>query len=366
MATRTISATGGTRNWDLLLTWVELAVPTSADLVVATAGSGALRLNVAGACRSFDMTGYTNTLTHGTGINLAIGDGTAGAGSVAFRLVAGMTYTRNNTATSSLSFVSTSGTQQTVTFGGQRMANMTFNGAGGSWLLVDALTARNGTIIVTAGSLDTGGVAVDVLVWLQSGSTTRSVNLRTSLVIVEKTSGTPWSSGTTTNLTFRGLQATISFNVASSSSRTFAGGWLSYGALTLTTAGSTGALIVTGQNTFGAVNFSDASNARTLTLPSLLTQSVTTLNINGTASRLMTVASSSAGRAATLAMTRGATMTYASVQDIAATPSGVVYALDSTDVSGNSGIVFSPPDNLPFREGPVRFPVRAQQRAASW
>lgn len=61
MATRTISNTGG--NYNSTATWVEGAVPTSADDVVATATSGQLTVNVASAARTFDFTNYTNTLT---------------------------------------------------------------------------------------------------------------------------------------------------------------------------------------------------------------------------------------------------------------------------------------------------------------
>jgi hypothetical protein len=61
MATRTISNAGG--NYNSTGTWVEAAVPTSADDVVATATSGQLTVNVSSAARTFNFTNYTNTLT---------------------------------------------------------------------------------------------------------------------------------------------------------------------------------------------------------------------------------------------------------------------------------------------------------------
>ena len=60
-ATRTIADGGG--NYDSIGTWVEGAVPTSSDDVVATATSDQLTVNVASAALSVNFTGYTNTLT---------------------------------------------------------------------------------------------------------------------------------------------------------------------------------------------------------------------------------------------------------------------------------------------------------------
>jgi len=69
MATRTIANGGG--NWNSTGTWVEGAVPTSADDVVATATSGQLTVNVAATCRSLNLTNYANTLTMNNTLTLA-------------------------------------------------------------------------------------------------------------------------------------------------------------------------------------------------------------------------------------------------------------------------------------------------------
>ena len=123
-ATRTIANGGG--NWGDTGTWVEGAVPTSADDVVATATSGNVTINAAAACRSIDLTNYTGTLTHNA-FTLSVGD--ASCGSLTF--VAGMTYTPAGD-TSAISFVSTT-TGNTVTWAGKQPGNVTFNGAGGGW-----------------------------------------------------------------------------------------------------------------------------------------------------------------------------------------------------------------------------------------
>jgi collagen type VII alpha len=74
---------------------------------------------------------------------------------------------------------------------------------------------------------------------------------------------------------------------------------------------------------------------------------------------------STAGTAATIATGTGATVTVTSVKDITATPSNTVYALDSSNVANNTGIVFSPADRLPVTRRP-RTLLQAVARAGSW
>ena len=61
MATRTISNIGG--NYSVIGTWVEGAVPTSADTIVATSTSGNLIINTASNAGSVDFTNYTKNLS---------------------------------------------------------------------------------------------------------------------------------------------------------------------------------------------------------------------------------------------------------------------------------------------------------------
>jgi hypothetical protein len=103
MATRTIANGGG--NWNSTATWVEGAVPTSADDVVATVTSGQLTVNVAATCRSLNLTNYANTLTMNNTLTLAtaslthtLGDTSttyAGASNIICNVIA--TFVQNNT-----------------------------------------------------------------------------------------------------------------------------------------------------------------------------------------------------------------------------------------------------------------------------
>lgn len=61
MATRTVANGGG--NYNAIGTWVEGAVPTSADDVVFTPTSGQLTVNINSAAKSIDFTNYVNTIT---------------------------------------------------------------------------------------------------------------------------------------------------------------------------------------------------------------------------------------------------------------------------------------------------------------
>ena len=69
MATRTVANGGG--NFNSTGTWVEGAIPTSADDVVFTATSGQLTVNVASSCKSINFTNYTNTITFNNNITVS-------------------------------------------------------------------------------------------------------------------------------------------------------------------------------------------------------------------------------------------------------------------------------------------------------
>lgn len=129
--------------------------PNAGDNVVAETLSGNLTIDTGCAMRSFDTTSGTGswggTLTHTASVVWSIGDGTAGTGNVAFKLNSGVTYTLGSSTTSELSFVSTSGIQQTITTAGKAVGRFTVNGAGSSYQLADDLT-MGGTFTYTAGT----------------------------------------------------------------------------------------------------------------------------------------------------------------------------------------------------------------------
>lgn len=160
MATLTATASGGTRAWSSTATWSPAQVPTAADNCVLNATSGAVTIDAGALGRSLDCTGYINTLTHTAGVTLTLGDATSGAGNIALKFVAGMTYTQGSTSTSEIDFVSTSATQQTIDAGGKQIGVTRFLGAGSSYLLSTSyLQTGAATFNIQQGTVNTNNLA---------------------------------------------------------------------------------------------------------------------------------------------------------------------------------------------------------------
>ena len=175
-----------------------------------------------------------------------------------------------------------------------------------------------------------------------TGTATRTLTKTGNWFIITTAAATIWNATTTTGLTFTDSGSTTISN-ASVSTRTWVGGTLKYGTLTYTVAGSTGQLTLSGACYFDTLNFSDATNARTLALTSSTTYTVKTFNVIGTAGKLMTVNAVTAGTAAFLdILDAPPTLDYLSVKDIyAGIPYKFYAGANSTDVSGNTNITFT-------------------------
>jgi len=151
--------------------------------------------------------------------------------------------------------------------------------------------------------------------------------------------------------------STIKFTYVGASTRTFAGGSLTYGTLDFTVAGSTAQLNVTGSNSFAAINFSDASNARSLKFTNGTTTTIRNgngFNVRGTAGKLMTVASltTPTGRWGDAISLTGGTAAYSSVDHADFKPTGNFsisgWIKTSTDADG---AIFSSYSQNPNRAG---------------
>ena len=333
MATRTIKSTGG--NWSAAGTWVEGAVPTAADDVVATATSGNLVLNTTGlVCRSLDLNLYTATLSGTNG--LTIGDATAGAGNVAVRLGASMTRTSTGTWT----LASTSATQQTITTNGKTYPSITISGVGSSYLLADDFSAPVGaTLTLSNGTLDANNRNVTVGKFVSISGATRSLVMGTGTWTMTGTSADVWNVQVA-GLTFSGASATlVCADTAAGTKILDFGNGLTYGTVTIPAGG--GPVALTGIAANVTITNLNVTGPKTISFQAARTWNIANWNINGTAGNLVTISSSTAGSAATLNFT-GATPSsdYLSVKDVTATGQSLYAGVNSTNVSGNTNVIF--------------------------
>lgn len=337
MATITAAAGGGA--WQTNGTWVGGVKPTAADDVLLTVTSGAITIDSGAVCRSLDCTGYVSTLTHNSAVTLTIGDATAGTGNNALKFVSGMTYTLGNNATSAISFVSTSATQQTVTFGTQAPGNLTFNGAGGSWIFNDGFTNTVCQLILVQGTLNTNGQTLSVDRVSDFGHVgSRSLTLGASSITGNGTGGNPWSLAAS-GLTFNAGTSTITL---AGGSEGFVGAGQTYNNVVISGAGGS---TISDANTFANLTRT-GTTTKTCALSISANQTITgTLTINGnSATNRVLIQSSTVGTSHTLTAAT-VVVTNADFMDITGAGAGswnlAAITGNSGDCGGNSGITFT-------------------------
>lgn len=261
MATRVAAAGGG--NWTAGATWVGGVAPTAADDAQLNGTSGAVTIDAGAVARSLDCTGYTNTLTHTAAVTLTLGDATAGLGNIALKLVAGMTYTLGNVATSAITFASTSATVQTVDCGGKSVGNVTFGTSGTPSYAVTSAMACDATATITStfgnlqfdGASNNLGLSHAIGRFVASASNVRTLNLGTATITLNGT-GIYWTMGTSANITLSAANSTIISTGGvgvGGTTVTFTSGNKSYGTLVIQGA-SEGSIGVSSSNTATFVN----------------------------------------------------------------------------------------------------------------
>lgn len=344
MATITAAAGGG--NWTNGPTWVGGIAPTAADDAVLNGTSGNVVINSGSVARSLDCTGYTGTLTHAASVTLTLGDGTAGVGNVALKLVAGMTYTLGNSASSTIVFASTSATQQTITTGGKQLGSWTVNGAGSSYQLADTNNASGGgatTVTLNAGTLDTNGQTCSWSNFTSSITNVRTLTLGASSITIASS----WSCATATNMTLNAGTSTITFNGGGGA--TFNSGInLSYnnivfsgaGTCTITSSGGVGTGVYANITRTGtAVKTDDLTINTAITISGTLT-----LNGNSVTNRVLLTSNVTANQR-TITVNGSVVASNVDIRDIIGAGSASWNLAGITggsgDGGGNSGITFT-------------------------
>lgn len=330
-----VSAVGAAGNWTVGTTWIGGVAPTAADDAQIPLATTSITIDSGAVCRSADFSTFTGVCTHNASATLTIGDGTAGLGNVALTLVSGMTYTLGDNATSAISFVSTSTTQQTVTTGGKLCGNVTFVGVGGSWLLSDSLTLGAANVTLTSGILNTNGQTVTTASTFNiSGNLTRTLTLGASSVSCDI-----WTATTTTNLTFNVNTSTITHT----SGNNFGGGGLTYNNVVLNPFTST--ILMNGANTFANLTLNGIST-RTSGVSFSANQVITgtlTLTGNSLINRLL-IRSDTLGTARTLTAA-AVSLSNCDFQDITAagaaspfTGTSIGNALGNTNITPTAAV----------------------------
>ncbi len=321
-STRTIADGGGT--WGDTACWVEEAVPTAADDVVATATSGNVTIAANAYCRSINLSTYTGTLTHNTSVSLNVGDASGGD----FVFGSGMTYTPASGA--AIYFVS-SRLGNTITTNGKILKNVGFNHADGEWILQDNIHANY--IGTAAGKFDANNKNVEL-------ETQASLSYGSTVVMGYGTWTLKgigwWPAG---GVVLSASQSTIILTGENDNSY-FVGQGHTYGSVKIA-AGNLNVQLED-SNTFNILELGAGSSIR---IEKGTTQSIITSFIaTGTAEDEIAISAVGSGGTPILSKSAASgrvTCDYLSLTDSVAAGGATWYAgSHSTDVSGNSGWLF--------------------------
>ena len=302
------------------------SVPTSADDVFfdANSGTGTATITTGGmTVKSLNCTGYTGTLAGTTNISIA-GSITWGSGMV-------LNYSGSLTIT---------GTGTYTSNGKTRAGTTTITGAGITVTLADAYTST-GALTLTNGTFDTAGYALTALSLNATGSSSRTILLKTSAITLT-------GSGTITNisgiatLTFDAGTSTITCSSASAKSlgnTAAAGNSITYYNVVSTGAG---ALTLINTNVFNSVTVGNTTATSINTLFTDSNQTIGTLNLNGGApTQRVNFSSTVFETQRTITLTSFGTSIDCDFEDIAITGSAAGTSITRAgDLGGNSGIGF--------------------------
>jgi hypothetical protein len=223
---------------------------------------------------------------------------------------------------------------QTITSAGVTFTQVfTISSPTGSVTLQDALVCSGvapSSLTISAGTFDAASYSVSLsgggLAATGTGFGARSIAFGTGTWTIAF-AGTAVTISATANIPTIAGTGTIS--LTSASSKTFAGGGISYSGITLNNGGA-GALTVTGNNTLKDItNSYSATGAATISLGATIT-TLAQFTGTGAAAKLLTLSGTSAAAPATLILTSGTVTTpdYLSISNVRA------YSLSSTWYAG--------------------------------
>lgn len=309
------------------------SVPLCHDAVFlnGSSGVGTINTDMARLGKDIDCTGYTGTLDFASYTTSVFGS---------------LTLSASMTLTGNINTVFAGRGSNTITSAGKTFnQGLVVTAGNGTYVLQDSLITLS-RITVNAGTLTTNNQAVTCNDFVSNSGITRTINLGTSTVSLTSAAAVTIFNMSATALTMNAASATITIVNASVSTRTFGGASTAYGTLNYTVNASVGVLDITGSNTFGTINISDATNAKTLRFTAGTTTTVTTFNVNGASGRRVTISSITAATH-TLSKTSGTvSCDYLNLTNSIATGGAAWYAgVNSVNNGGNTGWIFTAPQS---------------------
>jgi hypothetical protein len=343
---RTLYWVNGTATWNATSTtnWSTSSggssgaiAPTAWDNVTIDASSGTGTITCTGAtCQDLTVTTANAIILGAVGSTLSVYGGLSYPSGGSF-----------NAAASSwtITFAATT-TGKTITPNGKTLPSVNFNGLGGGWTLVGALTCGSGAVVtLTAGSFTSGGNPITANGFAISGSLTRTFDITNSTLSYAGT-GNSWSASTTINLTFVSTGSTIIGTAASASG--FLGGGLTYNNLTISNLIETANYTLSGGNTFNNLTIGNATSTGCIVFNFSSNQTITgtlTTTSATSANRRILLASSAVG---TNRVITAAAVNLSNTDFLNITGAGAASWTGTSigDATGNSGITFTAPKTV--------------------
>lgn len=326
--------TGGTGNWSTGASWTSRVPLPQDNVVMSGVTGGTITADMPRLGKSIDWTGAASTPTFTLGLAVT------------------------NYGSLNLTGVNSFGGSFTWNFEGRGTFNVTSNGkafpnqvtiamVGGTLIPLDALNVTTTFFNLNNGTFtNSGNFSITCGVYTPAASTTTNMGNAT-WTMSQSGALTLWAPNATA--TINANSSTILYTNTGVSNQTFAGAGKTYNDFKISGGGS-GAVILTGANTFNRI-YLDGGGTKTLTFPASTTTTLSSqLTQNfGNGSNVLTINSSSSGTPATISKAVGRFEGgFLSIKD--STAVGTFYAgSNSTNVSGNSGWIFS--DYTPGQSG---------------
>lgn len=325
--------TSSTANWSATSGGAPGAsAPTSADAVTFNSSSGTGTVTMSGS-----VTIASLNMVNSSALTLGGAGGRTVNGSVTF----GSSVTYGGTAPLT---INNSGSMTFISNGKCWAGNVTFSGSGAATIQDDfCVNSTRSLTISGSGSVTTGGGVTSLnagTFTISSGTfdatsmsgVSAAINLTGTGTVLSIAGGATYTAPTNTKITS-----------AANTAVTVAGGGKALGILWFSRGVSTATNTITGANSYTGIK-DDGTRAHTLVFPASTTQTLSsgTFNVNGTASQLISLRSSSPGTQWTISDASGSnSVDYLDIQDSAATGGATFTAgTNSINSGNNTGWVF--------------------------